>query len=160
MLRVGRGAAVAAVALALLAGCGTSPGRQGAPVSARPSSTSTTATTAAVVVAVASEPVVASIVTTTTTEAHTAPSGGVWAHLARIRACESGGNYGAVSRSGTYRGAYQFSRATWDGNAARAGRSDLVGVDPAAASPADQDAMAYELYVRSGPGQWPHCSRV
>jgi CBS-domain-containing membrane protein len=36
------------------------------------------------------------------------------ATLARLRACESHGNYGAVNRSGTYRGAYQFSRRTWN----------------------------------------------
>jgi hypothetical protein len=74
--------------------------------------------------------------------------------LVCTRAHESGGNYAAVSASGTYRGAYQFSRATWNSTAASAGRPDLVGVDPAAAAPADQDYLALHLYSRSGAGPW------
>lgn len=81
--------------------------------------------------------------------------GGGWAALRR---CESGGNYSAVSSSGTYRGAYQFSRSTWNSVAARSA-PHLVGVDPAAASPADQDAMALALYRSSGSRPWPHCGR-
>ena len=81
--------------------------------------------------------------------------GGGWAALRR---CESGGDYGAVSSSGTYRGAYQFSRQTWDATARRS-YPHLVGVDPAAASPGDQDAMAQALYRAAGAGQWPHCGR-
>jgi hypothetical protein len=38
--------------------------------------------------------------------------------------------YAAVNPSGTYRGAYQFSQSTWNNTALRAGRVDLVGVDP------------------------------
>ena len=37
------------------------------------------------------------------------------AGLARLRACESNGNYSIVSASGAYRGAYQFHRGTWNG---------------------------------------------
>ncbi len=81
--------------------------------------------------------------------------GGGWAALRR---CESGGDYGAVSANGTYRGAYQFSRSTWNSVAARS-NPRLVGVDPAAASPADQDAMALALYRSSGANPWPHCGR-
>ena len=77
-----------------------------------------------------------------------APAGGT---LAAIRACESGGNYAAVSRGGTYRGAYQFDRATW----AEVGGSG----DPAAATPAEQDLRAALLYQRAGPGRWPVCGR-
>lgn len=84
-----------------------------------------------------------------------ASMGGGWAALRR---CESGGNYGAVSANGTYRGAYQFSRSTWNSVAARS-HPHLVGVDPAAASPADQDAMALSLYRSSGSSPWPHCGR-
>jgi hypothetical protein len=63
-----------------------------------------------------------------------APSGA----LARIAQCESGGDPTAVSANGTYRGKYQFSRATW---------RDLGGSgDPAAASEAEQDRMAAKLY--------------
>lgn len=75
--------------------------------------------------------------------------GGTNDHLARIRQCESGGNYGAISSGGTYRGAYQFSLSTW----AAVGGSG----DPAAASPAEQDYRAQILYDTAGPGQWPVC---
>lgn len=81
--------------------------------------------------------------------------GGGWAALRR---CESGGDYGAVSANGSYRGAYQFSRSTWNSVASRTA-PHLVGVDPAAAAPADQDAMALALYRSSGSSPWPHCGR-
>ena len=87
--------------------------------------------------------------------AATSSMGGGWAALRR---CESGGDYGAVSANGSYRGAYQFSRSTWNSVAARS-RPHLVGVDPGAASPADQDAMALALYNSSGSSPWPHCGR-
>ena len=67
--------------------------------------------------------------------------GGGWAACA---AAESGGDYGAVSANGSYGGAYQFSRSTWNSVAFRS-HPHLVGVDPAAAAPADQDAMALTL---------------
>ena len=76
--------------------------------------------------------------------------------LLRLRMCESTDNYQAVSPSGTYRGAYQFSQATWDWVAGFADPS-LVGVDPAAAAPADQDAQALALFDRPGASPWPHC---
>lgn len=84
-----------------------------------------------------------------------AAMGGSWAALRR---CESGGDYGAVSANGTYRGAYQFSRSTWNAVASRS-HPHLVGVDPAAAAPSDQDAMAMSLYRSSGSNPWPHCGR-
>lgn len=70
--------------------------------------------------------------------------------LARIRACESGGNYSARSASGRYRGAYQFDHATF----ASVGGSG----DPAAASPAEQDHRARLLLARRGTQAWPACS--
>ncbi|MGE0879528.1 MAG: transglycosylase family protein [Acidimicrobiia bacterium] len=76
--------------------------------------------------------------------------------LAKLRACESGGNYSVRSNS-RYRGAYQFDRGTWDRTAAHAGRLDLVGVDPSDADPADQDAMARQLYREAGAAPWPTC---
>ena len=86
-----------------------------------------------------------------------APSGGPTAEQwAALRRCESGGNYSIVSANGRYRGAYQFSQATWD-SVARSADPSLVGVDPAAAPPAAQDAMAYALYRMSGASPWPHC---
>ena len=72
-------------------------------------------------------------------------------HLQAIAACESGGNPGAVSADGMYRGKYQFSRATW----AAVGGSG----DPAAAPEAEQDMRAALLYARAGASQWPHCGR-
>ena len=41
--------------------------------------------------------------------------------LGSIRERESRGDYGAVSSSGTYRGAYQYDQQTWDSNAAGVG---------------------------------------
>jgi hypothetical protein len=74
--------------------------------------------------------------------------------LVCTRRIESGGNYAAVNPSGTYRGAYQFSRSTWDNTARHAGRFDLVGVDPAAAAPHDQDFMALHLFGWQGARPW------
>jgi hypothetical protein len=74
-------------------------------------------------------------------------AGGVWAAL---RQCENGGSYTSAAGD-KYRGAYQFSPATWAG----LGYSG----DPAAAEPAVQDQAARELQARSGWGQWPRCAR-
>jgi hypothetical protein len=78
--------------------------------------------------------------------------------LGRLRACESGGNYRAVSSTGTYRGAYQFSRTTWNGVAA-ANFPQYNGVDPAAAAPEVQDAFTRALYVQLGAAPWPVCGK-
>ncbi len=77
---------------------------------------------------------------------------------AALRDCESDGNYAITSRTGKYRGAYQFDRSTWNSVAERHA-PHLVGVDPAAAVPADQDAMALALYSERGARPWPHCGR-
>ena len=76
------------------------------------------------------------------------------AGLARLRACESGGNYGAVSSNGLY----QFHRTTWNSVAAKY-YPHLRGVDPAAAAPFDQDRMTRALWATGGPQNWPVCSR-
>jgi hypothetical protein len=78
--------------------------------------------------------------------------------LARLRHCESNGNYGAVGGGGTYRGAYQFSRSTWNSTAARH-FPWLAGIDPVAASPAEQDAMTRALWSTSGRSPWPVCGQ-
>jgi hypothetical protein len=78
--------------------------------------------------------------------------------LARLRDCESGGSYTAVSSSGAYRGAYQFSQATWDATAEK-WAPWLVGVDPATAFPHEQDNMAQALFAESGRSPWPHCGK-
>ena len=80
------------------------------------------------------------------------------AALYQLRVCESSNDYTAVSYGGTYRGAYQFNQSTWNGVASR-NYPRLVGVDPAAASPADQDAMARALYRERGAQPWPYCGR-
>ena len=77
---------------------------------------------------------------------------------AQLRACESSGNYSVTSPSGKFRGAYQFSVATWDW-VAGVHHPWLVGVDPINASAAEQDAQAYALYAMRGAGQWPECGR-
>lgn len=69
--------------------------------------------------------------------------------LARIAQCESGGNPTAVSASGTYRGKYQFSRATW--------RAMGGTGDPAKAPEAEQDQRAAALLARAGTSPWPVC---
>jgi hypothetical protein len=76
--------------------------------------------------------------------------------LACTRGHESAraGGYQAVSASGTYRGAYQFDQGTWNAAAQMAGRGDLVGVDPAAAAPSDQDLLAITLFHARGTQPW------
>lgn len=75
-------------------------------------------------------------------------SGDVWGALAQ---CESGGNPGAISSSGSYYGLYQFSLSTWRAM----GGSGL----PSDASVEEQTQRAQALQAQSGWGQWPACSR-
>lgn len=72
----------------------------------------------------------------------------------RAHESDTAGGYAAVSPDGVYRGAYQFDRTTWDSVAASTGRADLVGVDPAASSAADQDTLASALYLMRGNQPW------
>lgn len=78
--------------------------------------------------------------------------------LARLRQCESTDNYQAVSRSGTYRGAYQFDQTTWNGVAERHFEW-LVGIDPIDAEPWWQDAMTRALWSERGRQPWPICGK-
>ena len=71
------------------------------------------------------------------------------ATLDSIAACESGGDPGAVSSDGTYRGKYQFDLGTW----ASVGGSG----DPASAPEPEQDYRAALLYSQSGSNPWPIC---
>ena len=74
----------------------------------------------------------------------------VGAILESIAQCESGGDPTAVSADGTYRGKYQFDRATW--------RSVGGKGDPAKASERRQDRLAAKLYARAGTAPWPNCA--
>ena len=78
--------------------------------------------------------------------------------LSRLRECESTDNYRAVSRSGLYRGAYQFDRNTWDSVAERHFEW-LVDRDPVEVEPWWQDAMARALWSERGRQPWPVCGK-
>jgi hypothetical protein len=82
------------------------------------------------------------------------PSQDPFLRCTRAHESDSAGGYHAVSPGGVYRGAYQFLPSTWNNVARAAGRPDLVGVDPAAAAPADQDQLALYLYHHAGPAPW------
>lgn len=70
------------------------------------------------------------------------------AALAKLRSCESGGNY-ANKKNPLYRGAYQYSYSTW---------ANYGGYyDPADAPPAVQDQAARKTYVKRGWQPWPNC---
>ena len=81
------------------------------------------------------------------TQTTSKPVGGV---LERIKQCESGGNYSTNTGNGYY-GAYQFNQSTWNSNGGSG--------NPAAASPAEQDRVAANLYAKRGGQPWPTCSR-
>ena len=75
--------------------------------------------------------------------------------LSCLRWRESRGDYTVHNSQGSgASGAYQFMPGTWSSVAASEGRSDLVGMDPADAHPADQDAMAAALYAQQGSRPW------
>ncbi len=78
---------------------------------------------------------------------HPDPGEGAWE---RLRFCESGGVYTTNTGNGFY-GAYQFTQSTWES----VGGSG----DPAAASEAEQDARAAQLYAQSGSTPWPVCGQ-
>lgn len=71
---------------------------------------------------------------------------GDWAIPEAIVICESGGNYGALNPSSGAGGAYQILPSTWHAY----GGEGL----PHQASPAEQDAIAAQIWADSGPGAW------
>lgn len=68
---------------------------------------------------------------------------------AKLRMCESSGNYATNTGNGYY-GAYQFNLATWHG-------LGFPGL-PSDATPAVQDQAAQQLYAQRGWQPWPACS--
>ena len=70
------------------------------------------------------------------------------AYLQAIAACESGGNPSTDTGNGFY-GKYQFTQETWASVGSKG--------NPAAASEAEQDRRAAQLYAQAGPSQWPVC---
>ena len=75
-----------------------------------------------------------------------------------LRMCESGDDYGAIGGGGQYRGAYQFSRSTWNAVAQR-NYPFLHGQDPAGADSWWQDAQAEALWDEQGNSPWPACGQ-
>ena len=147
----------AAIEAAAVATTSAPPTTMPAPSTTSTTTTTTTTTTAAPPADDEADTQPASPDSATTTTSTTAPtSGPTPEQWEALRQCESGGRYDALSPGGRYRGAYQFSQSTWDWVASWA-NSSLVGVDPAAASVADQDAQAQALFDRQGAGPWPHC---
>jgi chromosome segregation ATPase len=71
---------------------------------------------------------------------------GDWAIPEDIVMCESGGNFEAVNPTSGAGGAYQILPSTWE----------LYGGegDPEDATPAEQSAIAAEIWADSGPGAW------
>lgn len=71
--------------------------------------------------------------------------------LRSIAACESHGNPRAIGGGGQFRGLLQFTRETWQSVGGKG--------DPIDASAQEQYRRGALLLARSGPGQWPVCSR-
>ena len=125
---------------------------------------STTSTTRARTTTTAAPKVVAAPTTTTTPAPAPPPppptaSGGgpsAWeaSFLACVRHRESRGVYSAVDPTGQFMGAYQIYQGGWNAVAASIGRSDLVGVPPHRAAPADQDAVALAMLRQYGTSPW------
>jgi hypothetical protein len=75
-------------------------------------------------------------------------------YLTCLRRLESSNRYYIDSADGRYHGAYRFLQNPWDGTARHVGRTNLVGVDPHAASPVTQDDMAWPCTSGRGKQPW------
>jgi peptidoglycan hydrolase-like protein with peptidoglycan-binding domain len=92
-------------------------------------------------------PAPAPTTTTTTSTATTSSSySGGYSVPSSIVACESGGNYSAVNPSSGAGGAYQILPSTW-----RAYGGEGL---PQNASPAEQNAIAAQIYATQGASAW------
>ena len=79
-----------------------------------------------------------------------APTPATPPQLQAIAACESGGNPSTNTGNGFY-GKYQFTQETWQ---------SVGGTgNPAAASEAEQDRRAAQLFAQSGTSPWPVCGQ-
>jgi hypothetical protein len=122
-----------------------------APTTTKPAPKATTTSTAPAKATV--KPVPATRPPTVVSTSADDPTAEQWAGLRR---CESGDNYRAAGGGGKFRGAYQFLQSTWN-HVARMAYPHLDGIDPADASPHEQDAMALALFHIGGASQWPLC---
>jgi hypothetical protein len=72
----------------------------------------------------------------------------------RSHESDTAGGYDAIDPTYRHFGAYQFLQSTWNNVARQTGRTWLVGVNPAYASPRDQDYFALYLYRWLGASHW------
>lgn len=72
------------------------------------------------------------------------------AWLRSTRACESGGDYNAVSSGGTYTGAYQFDDQSFRAAGGKQRRAMHAGR-------LEQDYRAVRWLKMAGRGAWPRC---
>ena len=72
-----------------------------------------------------------------------------WAH--ETSECESGGDPDAIGSGGLYRGAFQFTRSTWEAS------PKSPGGDPIAYPYKTQAVVAVLLKNRDGAQHWPVC---
>ena len=104
---------------------------------------------AALLIAVVLQPDVAAASMSTEAAYRVPVTAGEVAWLRKVRRCESTNNYRAVSRRGTYMGAYQFDQRTWE-SVRGVGRPDR-------AHPLEQDYRAVVLRRLRGRSPWPRC---
>ena len=74
------------------------------------------------------------------------------AQWSALRMCESSNRPNAVSRTGKYRGLYQFDLPTWKSVGGKG--------DPAKATRAEQHKRAMILHSKRGWKPWPECGKV
>jgi len=78
--------------------------------------------------------------------------GPTFAQWQTLRMCESSNRTNAVSRTGKYRGLYQFDLPTWESVGGKG--------DPAKATRAEQHKRAMILHSKRGWQPWPECGKI